>query len=71
MEEGVQLPTYFDDLETLEDEAQNGSESNHVIEAKVPTLIDLCTQELKNQILFDGEFTQNSIFIYSIFQSGD
>lgn len=38
----------------MEDEVQTGSESNHKLEAKVPNLIELCTEQLKNQILLDG-----------------
>lgn len=57
MEDGVQFPTHFEDLETLEDEAKTGSELIHVEKAKVPTLIDLCSHELRNQLLHDGEFT--------------
>ncbi|CAM8898520.1 unnamed protein product [Rhodiola kirilowii] len=47
--EAVQLPMYFDDLESSEDEIEPVSEA----EAKVPSLVALCTEELKNRILHD------------------
>ncbi|KAL9662114.1 hypothetical protein QQ045_026942 [Rhodiola kirilowii] len=54
--EAVQLPMYFDDLESSEDEIEPVSNSTAEAEAKVPSLVALCTEELKNRILLDEDY---------------
>ncbi|CAM8891300.1 unnamed protein product [Rhodiola kirilowii] len=54
--EAVQLPMYFDDLESSEDEIEPVSNSTAEAEAKVPSLVALCTEELKNRILHDEDY---------------